>query len=133
MNEVVVGGTPTGLGKEKVCFVTVGATAPFDGLVRAVLSPPFLRALSRAGYTTLRVQHGKEGKLNLFQDLSTAPETVELSNGLHMSISGFDFNTDGLDDEFQNAKGLQARGSKDAVTGEGCVISHAGSMFHSFL
>jgi beta-1,4-N-acetylglucosaminyltransferase len=43
----------------KGCFVTVGATAPFNELVVAALSPKFLSALQAAGYTRLVIQYGQ--------------------------------------------------------------------------
>src|SRR5436305_11358994 len=56
--------------KSKTCFVTVGATAPFDKLIEAILEPKFLNALHDADYTELLVQHGYEGQGNLFNRLS---------------------------------------------------------------
>ena len=103
---------------QKVCFVTVGATASFDSLVKAALSPQFLEALETHDYTDLRLQHGKDGQklLEGFRRSSYAmSEEVQ-----DLSISGFDFNKQGLGSEMRAAKG-QGNGV------EGVVISHAGT------
>ena len=108
----------------KRCFVTVGATAPFDDLVRAVFRPSFLQALHDAHYTELRVQYGKEGQA--VYDECTSGLLQIAKKGLGIDISGFDFNTEGLSEEMLSAKGHpKARENGEAV--EGAVISHAGS------
>jgi beta-1,4-N-acetylglucosaminyltransferase len=108
----------------KRCFVTIGATAPFDDLLRALFRPSFLQALHDAQYTELRVQYGREGQA-VYEEC-----TKDLMNiakkGLGIEISGFSFNTDGLAEEMLSAKAhpkFQEKG--EAV--EGAVISHAGS------
>lgn len=99
---------------QKVCFVTVGATASFDALIKATLSPPFLEALKTCGYSHLRLQHGKDGQ-KLLEELDSA------NKGVHdLSISGFDFNKQGLGSEMRAAKGEDNRL-------EGVVVSHAGN------
>ena len=102
----------------KLCFVTIGATAGFDSLLKATLSPPFLEALQANGYTDLLLQHGQHGHTTLkaFQDSRSS--TSETYNGLQ--ISGFDFNKQGLGHEMRAAKG-----GGDSV--EGVVVSHAGT------
>lgn len=113
----------------KRCFVTVGATASFTSLVRAVLDPAFLEALHEHAYTELRVQYGKDGK-KLFEDLvwmmADDPE-----KRLGLTISGFDFKQEGLQAEMLLAKKVYGRdGKKGDLNGiEGCVISHAGQYF----
>lgn len=104
---------------QKVCFVTVGATASFDSLIKATLSPPFLEALKTHGYTNLRLQHGKDGQkmLDDFEALNHAANRGEQD----LSISGFDFNKQGLGSEMQEAK---SGGNRI----EGVVVSHAGSI-----
>lgn len=103
---------------QKVCFVTVGATASFDSLIKATLSPPFLETLKTYQYTELRLQHGKDGKkiLENFKDgYNTSSGGVQ-----DLLVSGFDFNKQGLGSEMRAAKG--------EINGvEGVVISHAGT------
>ena len=101
----------------KVCFVTVGATATFDSLIRATLSPSFLAALKAADYTELLLQYGRDGQYILEEFNQAHPVG---SNGRHeILIEGFDFNQDGLGREMQAAKG-----EDNGV--EGVVLSHAG-------
>lgn len=101
----------------RTCFVTIGATARFDSLIKAVLSPPFLQSLYAFGYTALILQHGTEGA-QIYHDFMTANKAG--SNGrFGLDISGFDFNKRGLGAEMQAAKGRTG-------TAEGVVISHAG-------
>lgn len=97
---------------QKLCFVTIGATAGFDSLIRAAINPEFLRALKDCGYTDLRLQHGKTGH-SILQEL-------RLHENFGIRISGFDFNKQGLGDEMRSAKGDKGRQ-------EGAVISHAGT------
>ncbi|MCJ1385665.1 N-acetylglucosaminyldiphosphodolichol N-acetylglucosaminyltransferase catalytic subunit alg13 [Xylographa soralifera] len=97
---------------QKLCFLTVGATAPFDTLVSASLSAPFLAALRAASYTDLLVQHGSSHVFN--------PRTAaEAGKKYGLTIRGFEFNREGLGREMRAAKG------EGGV--EGCVVSHAGS------
>lgn len=98
----------------KVCFVTVGATASFDALIKATLSPPFLEVLKTHDYTHLRLQHGKDGQKMLEESVSANSRTQNLK------ISGFDFNKQGLGSEMRAAKGEDNRL-------EGVVVSHAGN------
>lgn len=101
---------------QRVCFVTIGATASFEALLRATLNPAFLEALEQYGYTDLRVQHGKDGRL-ILQEFIGQRTKEDIS--LTVNISGFDFNKQGLGAEMQAAKGQI--GSR-----KGVVISHAG-------
>lgn len=105
---------------QKVCFVTVGATASFDSLIKATLSPPFLEALKTHGYTHLRLQHGKDGQkmLDEFRGINHAADRGEQD----LRISGFDFNKHGLGSEMRDAKGEGNRV-------EGVVVSHAGWIY----
>lgn len=104
-------------GPRKVCFVTIGATASFDSLVRATLNPIFLEVLNQHGYTDLRIQYGKEGHsmLKEFENQHTMNEEKH-----DIKISGFEFNKQGLGAEMRAAKGQDDRS-------EGVVISHAGT------
>jgi beta-1,4-N-acetylglucosaminyltransferase len=104
--------------KRKRCFVTIGATAGFNSLVRGVLEPSFFQALKEAGYTELRIQHGDEGA-QIFEDNGNSEyDDILEQYGIH--VTGFDFNKSGLGAEMKAAKG-----GDDAE--EGTVISHAGS------
>lgn len=103
---------------QKTCFVTIGATAAFDKLVKAVLSPGFCKALETQKYTALLVQYGQDGK-DLF-DRSLVAMKQDMQPQL--SISGFDIDTSGLRRYMSQAKGT---GYQNAI--EGVVICHAGS------
>lgn len=111
----------------KRCFVTVGATASFTDLIRAVLEPQFLEALSQQGYTELRVQYGKGGN-KTFDDYSWVLSD-ELRTRFGIAITGFDFNKDGLQEELLAAKRVHGKSQYRGV--EGCVISHAGECCES--
>lgn len=102
----------------RTCFVTIGATARFDSLIKAALSPPFLQSLHDSGYTALVLQHGAQGSQIYNEFIDANKGGSEGRYGL--DISGFDFNKRGLGVEMQAAKGR-------AGMAEGVVISHAGS------
>lgn len=102
---------------QKLCFVTIGATASFDPLISAALSPEFLEALQASGYTDLVLQHGAEGVLIIKEFHRTFGRMN--ANQWGINVSGFDFNKEGLGKEMRAAKGNPG----DA---EGVVISHAG-------
>jgi beta-1,4-N-acetylglucosaminyltransferase len=106
---------------KKVCFVTIGATAAFDGLLRAVLRATFLEALHTEKYTDLVLQYGKEGGKAIYDDFMNT-QAAGVMRSLDIEITGFDFNTNGLGQEMRKAKGDPKTGSE-----EGVVISHAGS------
>lgn len=101
----------------KRCFVTIGATAPFDSLIRAVLQPDFISALDAAGYLELRVQYGSHEGETIFQ--SRVKELSTSANDHKLEITGFGFNKYGLRDEISAVKGLTEES-------QGMVISHAG-------
>ncbi|KAL8732183.1 MAG: hypothetical protein Q9166_002930 [cf. Caloplaca sp. 2 TL-2023] len=103
---------------QRVCFVTIGATAAFDQLLNAVLTSRFLQALQASGYTTLLLQYGKTGQ-NLLKNFEARVATGEADN-YGIKISGFDFNKLGLGQEMWSVKAAKDRA-------EGVVISHAGS------
>ena len=102
----------------KRCFVTIGATAAFNSLVRTVLDPPFLQALHDAGYKELRVQYGDEGQQIFDQKIGNRKASIREKLGI--SVSGFGFNKAGLHEELRAVKGT-------TEADEGSVISHAGS------
>ncbi|KAF2482634.1 glycosyl transferase [Neohortaea acidophila] len=102
----------------KTCFVTIGATASFDRLIRAALSVDFGKALESHGYTDLRVQYGKDGD-GLFDACLRHARDAGTST---LNITGFDLDMDGLGQYMKQAKGQGIKGAN-----EGVVISHAGS------
>lgn len=108
---------------QKTCFVTIGATASFDALVKAVLSPTFCQALELQNYTILLIQYGRGGQ-GLYEkclsDLKAASNTK-------LSISGFDLDMNGLAQYMKAAKGLPSINPPTTTSTEGVVISHAGS------
>ncbi|KZV80312.1 glycosyltransferase 28 [Exidia glandulosa HHB12029] len=88
-------------------FLTVGATAPFDALLSAVLADDALRALRDKGYTRLEVQCGKTQLPDLVQ-VSSAPWHTQRQG---VDISLWDFKPS-LSEDIKRAD---------------LVISHAGS------
>lgn len=110
----------------KVCFVTIGATAPFDALLTSVLDQPFLETLSQNKYTTLLIQYGKEGR-TVFDDFVTKfPTGMPERYGL--DIQGFDFKKDGLLPEMRSTQ------SNDRLnTVGGMILSHAGKLRCTFV
>ncbi|EXJ73854.1 uncharacterized protein A1O5_03616 [Cladophialophora psammophila CBS 110553] len=102
----------------KRCFVTIGATAPFNSLVRAVLEPAFLKPLREAGYTQLRIQFGNHEGETIFRERCKSLKEAGFDKGI--DITGFGFSREGLREEMLAVKG---RSQVD----EGMVISHAGS------
>ena len=102
---------------KKLCFVTIGATASFDPLIKATLSPKFLEALRASGYTDLLLQHGSNGSL-ILEEYRNATEKAD-GKAHELNINGFDFNKQGLGDEMRAVKGEKG-------ASEGVVISHAG-------
>lgn len=104
----------------KLCFVTIGATAGFNALVREVLAAPFFEALQAHGYTDLMVQHGSSSE-KLFTEWKAANGlAVEQTYGVY--VTGFPYNLRGLSEEFRAVK-RDERVRRE----EGVVISHAGA------
>ncbi|KAL8684008.1 MAG: hypothetical protein Q9186_000038 [Xanthomendoza sp. 1 TL-2023] len=103
---------------QRICFVTIGATAAFDQLLKSVLTSRFLQALRASGYTTLLLQYGKNG-LDILKDFEARVAAGQAFNS-GIGISGFDFNKLGLGQEMWSVKAAKDRA-------EGVVISHAGS------
>lgn len=125
----------------KLAFITIGATASFQSLLHAALSPNFLSRLASHGYNDLLVQYGTDREL--FNDLlseqtssrriSDPPDeglviadAYETESGVR--VLGFAFNKKGLQTEMRAAAGRYRHWSK-----EGCVISHAGKVSSNFL
>lgn len=104
----------------KRCFVTVGATASFGGLIKAVLQPAFLETLLKHGYNDLRIQYGKDSE-KTFEDYRWL---LDDDIKERIIITGFDFDQNGLGEEMlatkRSYKGSPHQGQV------GCVISHAG-------
>jgi len=109
--------TQNGHPPRKVCFVTIGATAGFDALIRATLSAPFLEALRTLDYTDLRLQLGTGG-MSILEEYERS-KTASITGKQELNVSGFEFLKQGLGSEMSAAKG----GSNGV---EGVVISHAG-------
>ena len=106
------------VGSPKVCFVTIGATAAFDPLLRAVLGQSFIETLVEFRYTDLQLQYGADGH-SLFRQLSKQDASVESSSPT-INITGFDFRKAGLGAEMGAAR-------------DGVVISHAGKIIFKSL
>ncbi len=120
MTEASITSIETSEKPSKVCFVTIGATASFDKLLKAVLDISLLEALHKAEYTDLLIQYGKEkGKTIYDSFISREHDKVKRTWGIN--ITGFDFNINGLGEQMRKAKGAPGSGSK-----EGLIISHAG-------
>ncbi|KAL1303795.1 hypothetical protein AAFC00_000259 [Neodothiora populina] len=102
----------------KVCFVTVGATASFAPLIRAVVSCSFFAALIKLHYTHLIVQYGADGEA-MFQDCLKAARASGDSAALQ--VSGIALDKRGLGEYM----GLAKTGGEGGA--EGVVVSHAGS------
>ncbi|KAJ5905302.1 UDP-N-acetylglucosamine transferase subunit alg13 [Penicillium subrubescens] len=71
----------------KLCLVTVGATAPFEKLVQAVLHESFLAELEKHKFTRLLIQHGKGGQ-QVFDAYRAEYESGNIDHGIE--IGGFD-------------------------------------------
>ncbi|OJD22526.1 hypothetical protein ACJ73_06126 [Blastomyces percursus] len=104
----------------KLCFVTVGATAPFNALVLEVLGEPFLEALKANNYTDLRIQYGQMGAA-AFQEFNQRDGSM-VKERYGLNLTGFDFNLTGLKSEM-----LAVKADDSANKAEGLVVSHAGS------
>lgn len=107
--------------QQKVCFVTVGATAPFDTLIVEVIAAPFLKALAAKNYTHLIIQHGHCSDSVRFQ-FDEAKKFVAEHLSSKLSIHGFEFKENLETDLFQ-VKNTPERGIE-----EGVVLSHAGML-----
>lgn len=97
---------------EKICFVTVGATASFDDLIRAVIDRKFILELIKAGYTKIVVQYGKTGSA-LFHECQQKAGPVDIE------IEGFDFKSGDFRDAVEVVTASDRRK-------EGVMIAHAG-------
>jgi len=112
-------------GTKKYCFVTIGATASFTALIRAVLSPSFLAGLKAHNYTNLLVQYGADGAYLYRTELG---ETRKAGQDRDITVEGFSLDQSGLGKYMSLAKtGGDGKGQ------EGVVVSHAGNTFCSLL
>nr|OQO23730.1 hypothetical protein B0A51_09037 [Rachicladosporium sp. CCFEE 5018] len=101
--------------RQKIAFLTTGATATFPALIEAAVSPSFLEALAAQQYTELAVQHGADGQ-QLYDRLVSKAE----SSGSGVKVTGFALDKTGLGRHMR-----RAQSSNNAE--EGVVIAHAGS------
>lgn len=71
----------------RLCFVTVGATAPFEKLVQAVLHESFIEELAKHKFTRLLIQYGKGGQ-PIFDAYRALYEAGNIHHGIE--IGGFE-------------------------------------------
>lgn len=106
----------------KLCFVTVGATAPFPKLLDHVFTDSFFGALNASGFTHLMVQYGKDGEKSFIDFLERYPQGSDKLNRYALTIGGFDFEPS-LERWFKmTTKSIQPERKL------GLVISHAGKI-----
>ncbi|TID16472.1 glycosyltransferase family 1 protein [Venturia nashicola] len=107
------------LKKNKVCFVTIGATASFPSLIRAVLSPSFLHAASSHDYTKLIIQFGRGGD-SLFKELCMK---AQKEGPYGLTVEGFDLTNDMMGE----MRVVKASAREGRQREEGIVLCHAGT------
>ena len=105
--------------QQKTCFVTIGATAAFTDLIKAVLSADFCKALEAQGYTHLLVQYGQGGEPLYDRSLQ---QLHSVHSSSQLKVGGF-----GLDQSGLRQYMIEAKGQNLINATEGLVISHAGS------
>lgn len=105
----------------KLCFVTVGATASFESLLKAVFDEEFLSALKQHGYTHLLVQYGKDGQTVYENFIQNNPSGSAACHGIE--VAGFDFKQEGLGEEM-----CLAQANTEFSQEGGMIISHAGTL-----
>lgn len=103
----------------KYCFVTIGATASFASLVRAVLSPAFVAGLEAQNYTNLLVQYGADGAALYQTEIAKLQNSKTIKN---ITVDGFGLDQAGLGNYMSLAKG-----GVDGKGQQGVVVSHAGN------
>jgi beta-1,4-N-acetylglucosaminyltransferase len=121
----------TGNLPNKRCFVTIGATAPFDKLIKAIFETDFLTALHEANYTELRVQYGKEGQ-TIYEEFFEKHGS-NIKPRLNIDVTGFAFDKNGLEKEMRALKGKGGVLPGHVDPTEGTIISHAGTTGGSFV
>lgn len=107
---------------QKLCFVTIGATADFPDLLAGICSLDFIRALKRHQYTELRFQHGQGGSELFGRFIQQHGRRLSSGDALleGILVKGFAFRSTGLSEDMR-----QAKGGRDEYD-EGVIISHAG-------
>jgi beta-1,4-N-acetylglucosaminyltransferase len=98
----------------KTCFVTVGATATFSGLIKAVLAADVRETLEKLGYDRLLVQYGRHGQ----EHYDACFKSMSSDENSNLIVEGFDLDKSGLSSHMRAAKGTADK--------QGIVISHAG-------
>ena len=107
--------------KDKLCFVTTGATAPFTELIKAVLSEDSLNALIENKVTHLFIQFGAAEEI--FETSAKAARQYLAQQGKEkqLEVDGMDFDSSGLVEQFKLVQQT-----------EGLAISHAGKLAIGF-
>ncbi|KAJ5082801.1 hypothetical protein N7532_011844 [Penicillium argentinense] len=100
---------------KKLCFVSVGATASFEKLIRQVLNEAFLAKLAQHKFTHLLIQYGKDGEALWNEFVNDFPE--EHLHGVR--VGGFDFKPE--------LWPCMHMATKTMTQDLGIVISHAGT------
>lgn len=101
----------------KLCLVTVGATAPFEKLIQAVLHESFIAELEKHDFTRLLIQYGKGGQ-PIFDAYRAEYENGNIVHDIQ--IGGFDLRP--------NMTPYVCMVREDPSIGQelGMMISHAG-------
>lgn len=102
----------------KLCFVTVGATAPFGKLLKAVLNSEFLETLAKRQYTDLLIQYGEDGE-KIYEDFLVSGMSC---HGIR--LRGFGFKRS-IEQDMIMTTGREAKGQK-----RGLIVCHAGMNFY---
>ncbi|KAI2605804.1 glycosyltransferase family 1 protein [Hypoxylon fragiforme] len=105
--------------KERIAFVTIGASASFQPLIAEVLSPDFIAKLRAARFTHLIVQYGPD--LRCFDAAKPAPEGLNDNNSL--IVTGFAYK-ESLRKEMELTT---AKETSVFVREKGLIVTHAGS------
>ncbi len=104
--------------KERIAFVTIGASASFQPLIAEVLSPDFIAKLRAARFTHLIVQYGPD--LRCFDAAKPAPEGLNDNNSL--IVTGFAYK-ESLRKEMELTT---AKETSVFVREKGLIVTHAG-------
>jgi len=108
----------------KECLVSIGATAEFRELIKAVLSPEVLKALAAHDYTKITLQTGLSDAY--FRSITPKDKNGLMAvEGFDMEILGFAMNPEGLQQEMRACQ-------QDEGKQQGMVICHAGMSFLCF-
>jgi beta-1,4-N-acetylglucosaminyltransferase len=101
----------------KLCLVTVGATAPFEKLIQAVLHESFIAELEKYDFTRLLIQYGKGGQ-PIFDSFRAEYEKGNITHDIQ--IGGFDLRPN------MTPYVCMAREDPSMAQELGMMISHAG-------